>query len=86
MDQINAAHNHDAEAPKKLLCGRIVKIFIHRAKNIGLAEDSGLGDNDVVHIPYRYGEEGIESDDFGNVAQEGDVLVNAIFGQRVKLS
>ena len=58
---------------------------IHRAKNVGLAEDGGLGNNDVVHILYGCGEGGIERDDFGDVAQEGNVSVDAVFGQRVKL-
>ncbi len=44
-----------------------------------------MGDNDVVDISYGYSKSRIECDDFGDVAQEANILVNAVFGQRMKL-
>lgn len=84
MDQIDVAHHGYAKTREELPCSRIEKIVIHRAKNGGLAEDGGLSNDNVVHIPYRRGQGGIECDDFGDVTQEGDVLVNTVFSEGVK--
>ena len=86
MNQIDIVHHFDAEAPQELHNAGIVEIVIRRAKNIRLANNGGLGDKNIVSIPYRNGQGGVEGDDVCDIAQKSDVLVDAAFGQAMELA
>ncbi len=78
MHQLHIVHHDDTKAAKKISHLRIVEIFVRSTNDGGFAKDRGLGHNDIVYVPDGNYQGRVESDQICNVAEKGDVLINAV--------
>jgi hypothetical protein len=64
---------------QELFRRRLEEIPVPRAKSIGFTDDRSLHDDSVVYIANRCDQQGTRDHNLGNLAQETDLFVNALF-------
>ena len=64
--------------------GRFEEIPVLRAKNVGFANDRGLHDDSVVYVENRCDRQTSRDHDFGGLAQETHVIVDALLRKAVE--
>ena len=63
---------------------RFEEIPVLRAKNVGFANDRGLHDDSVIYIANRCDQQWIRDHNLGGLAQETDVIVDALLLKAVE--